>query len=52
MTNSRDTQEIPRTEGEQMLALFENISYQANILQHFEYYDERQELFIKAKNAL
>jgi hypothetical protein len=51
VTNSRDTQEIPREEGEHMLELFENISYQANILQHFQYYDERQALFMKAKNG-
>ena len=51
MTNSRDTQEIPRPEGEQMLSIFEEYVYQTSILQHFQYYDERQDLFEKARLA-
>jgi len=34
-----------------MLELFENIPYQTNILQHFQYYDERQQLFEKTKSG-
>ena len=47
VTNSRDTQEIPRNEGEIFLKVFEEFKYQTCILQHFQYYDERQELFEK-----
>jgi hypothetical protein len=50
VTNSRDTQEIPRIEGEQMILFFEEFVFQTSILQHFQYYDERQELFEKARN--
>jgi len=45
VTNSRDTQEIPRKEGEQFLKIFEEFKLQTCIIQHFEYYDERQVLF-------
>jgi hypothetical protein len=51
VTNSRDTQEIPREEGQMMLEIFENFKFQTNILQHFQYYDERQDLFEKAKTT-
>ena len=51
MTNSRDTQEIPRAEGEQMMGIFEDFMYQTSILQHFQYYDERQDLFEKARKS-
>ena len=50
VTNSRDTQEIPRPEGEEMMRLFEAFRYQTSILQHFQFYDQRQELFDKAKS--
>ena len=50
VTNSRDTQEIPREEGEIMMNIFENYRYQTSILQHFQYYDQRQELFEKSIN--
>lgn len=47
VTNSRDTQEIPRNEGEMLLKIFDEFKYQTCILQHFQYYDERQDLFEK-----
>jgi hypothetical protein len=50
VTNSRDTQEIPRNEGEIMLKIFEDFKLQTCILQHFQYYDERQDLFESTKN--
>ena len=34
-----------------MMALFEDFSYQTSILQHFQYYDERQDLFEKARSS-
>jgi hypothetical protein len=49
VTNSRDTQEIPRVEGERMISIFEEFKNQTNLLQHFQYYDERQDLFEKTK---
>lgn len=51
VTNSRDTQEIPRSEGELMLSIFEEFVFQTSILQHFQYYDERQELFERARTS-
>ena len=45
VTNSRDTQEIPRNEGEWMMKIFEDFKFQTCIFQHFQYYDERQGLF-------
>jgi hypothetical protein len=50
VTNSRDTQEIPRNEGEIMIKIFEEFKFQTCILQHFQYYDERQNLFESTKN--
>ena len=52
VTNSRDTQEIPRQEGEQFLKIFEEFKYQTCILQHFQYYDERQDLYENTKNQI
>lgn len=49
VTNSRDTQEILKAEGEEMFKVFEEFYPQTSILQHFQYYDERQELFEKAR---
>jgi hypothetical protein len=49
VTNSRDTQEIPRVEGELMFEKFEEFKYQTCLLQHFQYYDERQILFENSK---
>jgi len=50
VTNSRDTQEIPRKEGEEMMAFFEIHRHHTSILQHFEYYDQRQEVFDRARS--
>ena len=49
VTNSRDTQEILRNEGEMMIQIFEEFKYQTCLLQHFQYYDDRQKLFEKTK---
>ena len=49
VTNSRDTQEIARTEGELFLKKVEEFKYHTTILQHFQYYDERQVLFENSK---
>jgi len=49
VTNSRDTQEIPRIEGERIIGIFEEFKNQTNLLQHFQYYDERQDLFEQTK---
>jgi len=49
VTNSRDTQEIPRAEGELMVNIFEEFKNQTNLLQHFQYYDERQSMFDQTK---
>ena len=51
VTNSRDTQEVPLNEGIMMMKLFEEFPYQTSILQHFQYYDDRQDLFEKARNT-
>jgi hypothetical protein len=51
VTNSRDTQEIPRPQGEQMFELFEDFRHQTSILQHFQYYDDRQNLFEKVRST-
>jgi len=45
VTNSRDTQEIPRKEGEIFLKFMELFKYNSSILQHFQHYDERQKIF-------
>ena len=51
VTNSRDTQELLRNEGEIMMNMFEDFRYQTSILQHFSYYDERQNMFEKARSS-
>merc|ERR1712032_448251 len=43
VTNSRDTQKIPEIEGKDMVEIFKNYVYSNTILEHFEYYDLRQE---------
>jgi len=45
VSNSRDTQEIPRNEGEMFLRIFDEFKYHTCLLQHFQYYDERQDMF-------
>jgi hypothetical protein len=42
---------VLREEGEATIQIFENFKYQTSILQHFQYYDERQELFEKARRG-
>jgi len=50
VTNSRDTQEIPRPEGEILLQIFEEFKNNTSILQHFQHYDERQKMFEISKS--
>lgn len=47
VTFSRDTQEIPFNEGKQMLEIMDNFINSNTILEHFEYYDLRQENYEK-----
>jgi hypothetical protein len=47
VTNSRDTQEVPYQEGRQMVEIIKNYSNTNTILEHFEYYDLRQENYEK-----
>jgi len=34
-----------------MIDIFEDYKFQTSILQHFQYYDERQEMFEKLKSV-
>ena len=43
VSNSRDTQGIPEKEGLLMAEITQNFVYSNTILEHFEYYDLRQE---------
>lgn len=43
VSNSRDSQEIPFTEGLLMAEIFQKYLNSNTILEHFEYYDIRQE---------
>lgn len=43
VSNSRDTQGIPEKEGLLMAEIVQNYVYSNTILEHFEYYDVRQE---------
>lgn len=43
VSNSRDTQELPYQEGQNMLEIVEKYLNTNTILEHFEYYDMRQE---------
>lgn len=43
VSNSRDTQIIPEKEGLIMAEITQNYVYSNTILEHFEYYDLRQE---------
>lgn len=47
VTYSRDSQEIPFTEGKKMLETIEHFTNSNTILEHFEYYDLRQENYEK-----
>ena len=43
VSNSRDTQEVPFAEGKAMLTAVSTYLNTNTILEHFEYYDQRQE---------
>ncbi len=43
VSNSRDTQEVPFSEGKKMVEIVQNFANSNTILEHFEYYDLRQE---------
>lgn len=47
VTYSRDTQEIPLAEGKKMMSIIEKFVNSNTILEHFEYYDLRQENYEK-----
>ena len=47
VSNSRDCQEIPPKEGNAMVEVFDGYFNSNTILEHFEYYDLRQENFEK-----
>lgn len=51
VTYSRDTQEVPFCEGKRMLTIIENYVYSNTILEHFEYYDIRQDNYEKTLQA-
>ena len=44
---SRDSQEIPFEEGKKIIEIFENFPSTNTILEHFEYYDIRQDNYEK-----
>jgi hypothetical protein len=47
VTNSRDSQEIPFSDGLRMVEIIRNYNNTNTILEHFEYYDMRQEKYEK-----
>lgn len=47
VTYSRDTQEIPYEDGVKMIEIFDKYNHSNTILEHFEYYDIRQENYEK-----
>ena len=47
VSNSRDTQEIPFQDGVKMIEIMKNYYNTNTILEHFEYYDIRQERYEK-----
>jgi len=47
VTYSRDTQEVPNLEGRKMVEIMNNYQNTNTILEHFEYYDIRQENYEK-----
>ena len=49
---SRDTQEVPFNEGKIMLQKFSSYLNTNTILEHFEYYDQRQEQYEKNSIAM
>jgi len=48
LSNSRDTQEIPFTDAKRIFEIFETYMNSNTILEHFEYYDMRQENYEKS----
>ena len=51
VSNSRDTQEIPFQDGLKMVQNFEKYMNTNTILEHFEYYDMRQDNYEKNSNV-
>ncbi|NCP98456.1 YTH domain-containing protein [archaeon] len=51
ISNSRDTQEIPFAEVVKVFEVFENYLNTNTILEHFEYYDMRQENYEKSNQS-
>ena len=47
VTFSRDSQEVPLEQARMMLEVYENSASQNTILEHFEYYDMRQDNYEK-----
>jgi len=48
--NSRDTQEVPLQDAKNMIEIIQNFNNTNTILEHFEYYDLRQENYEKYLN--
>ena len=48
VTNSRDCQEIPNKDGSNMAEIIEKYFNSNTILEHFEFYDLRQENYEKS----
>ncbi|NP_001167919.1 uncharacterized protein LOC100381631 [Zea mays] len=46
VTNSRDTQEVKLKQGLQMLAIFKNHEAQTNILEDFDFYEQREKAML------
>jgi hypothetical protein len=51
VSNSRDTQEIPFNEGHKIIEIMQNYTNTNTILEHFEYYDIRQENYERNSNV-
>ena len=49
ISNARDVQEVPFANAKTMVEIFENYQNTNTILEHFEYYDVRQDNYEKAK---
>ena len=49
ISNARDVQEVPFAHAKTMVEIFENYQNTNTILEHFEYYDVRQDNYEKAK---
>jgi hypothetical protein len=52
VTYSRDTQEIPSVEAKKMMGIIEKFVNSNTILEHFEYYDLRQENYEKTLQSV